>query len=113
MNDLSKKIKKLRQESGLNSKDLAFKAGLSPAYISKLEAGEYETLTLKTLKQLSEGFGLTLKNLLEYLELINNNAKQSPSSEMITHALRSNGYTTEQSAKVLQYAEFLKQTYKK
>jgi len=112
MKTLSEKIKELREQNGLNSKELAIKSGLSPAYISKLEAGEYGTLSLETSKKLSDGFGMTLKQLLEYLGFINN-GEQSPSLDMINHALRSNGYTNDQAAKIMQYAEFLKQTNKK
>lgn len=113
MNNISKKIKELREEAGLNSKQLAEKSHLSPAYISKLESGEYETISLKTSKQLSEGLGLTLKTLLERLGFINNGEKQGSGEKMIAQSFRSEGYTAEQANKIMQYAEFLKQENKK
>lgn len=113
MSNLSKKIKELREQAGLNSKELAAKSGLSPAYISKLESGKYETLSLKTLKQLSEGLGLTLRGLLEYFDFINKGEKPGLGEELISQALSSNGYTLEQAKQIMQYAEFLKQTNKK
>ena len=113
MNNISEKIKELREEAGLNSKQLAKKSDLSPAYISKLEKGNYETISLQTLKQLSEGLGLTLKMLLEQLGFINNGEKQSLSAKMDTLSLRSDGYTFEEAQKIIEYAKFLKQENKK
>ena len=113
MNKLSKKIKELREQAGLNSRELALKSKLSPAYISKLESGEYKTLTLKTLKQLSEGLGLTLKLLLERLGFINNGEKQGSGEKMVANALRGHGFNNEQTKQIIQYAEFIKKTIQK
>lgn len=113
MKDISKKIKKLREQAGMNSKELAEKSGLSPAYISKLEKGDYETISLKTSKQLSKGLGLTLKQLLEGLGLLKNGEKRKPNKEDIKQKFRSNGYTKEQAEQIMQYAEYIKQKNKK
>ena len=111
---ISKKIKELREQAGLSPRDLATRSGLSPAYISKLESGEYETFSLKTLKQLSEGLKLTLKTLLESLGFINNDQKQNLGEEMIACSFRSNGYTAKEADKIMEYAKFIKgQTDKK
>lgn len=109
MKNISKIIKKLREDAELNSKELAEKSGLSPAYISKLEADVYDTISLKTSRQLSEGLGLTLKAFLERLGLINNGEKQGLS----VGAFRSDGYTKKQAEQIMQYAEYIKQKNKK
>jgi hypothetical protein len=70
-------------------------------------------LSLKTAKQLSEGLGLTVKQLLERLGLINNGEKPEAGEKMINHALSSSGYTAEQAKQIIEYAEYLKQKNKK
>lgn len=110
---MPKKIKELREQAGLNSKQLAKRSGLSPAYISKLEKGKYETISLQTSKQLSEGLGITLKMLLEQLGFIKNDKEQNSDAKMNDLSLRSDGYTFEEAQKIIEYAKFLKQQNKK
>ncbi len=111
MKNLSKIIKELREQAGLNSKELAEKSNLSPAYISKLEAGTYDTISLKTSKQLSNGLGLTLKAFLESLGLINKD-EQLGENAILNH-FRSDGYTKQEAEEIMQYAEYVKHKNKK
>lgn len=93
--------------SGLTATQLAERSGLSLAYISKLEGGEFKSLSLTSCKALAEGLGLALRDFLEGVGFLDNNP-ESPSFQLLTNALRKSGYTTEQAATVVKYAEFIK-----
>ena len=101
------KIKELRKKAGLSSAGLAQKAELSPAYISKLEGGEYKSMSLKTSKHLADGFGLSLKAFLETTGFLEQ-SKQSLSFQSVVDALRSNGFSDNQVQDIRQYAQFIK-----
>lgn len=107
MNDIAKKMKILREAAGLTLSELANKADLSLAYISKLESGAYKTLSLLSSRSLADGLGISLRDFLEQMGFLDNN-QERPSFELLTHALRRNGYTREQADKVVEYAEFIK-----
>lgn len=107
MKNLKITIRKLRKQAGLSSTELAKKSGLSLAYISKLEKGIYQALSLKTCKQLAHGLGLSLKDFLEKLGYLDEN-KKSPGSQIINQAFRSKGYTVSQVEQIINYAKFIK-----
>jgi transcriptional regulator with XRE-family HTH domain len=109
MNTIAREIKKLREQSGLTASGLAEKSDLSPAYISKLEDGQYKSLSLTTCKSLARGFGISLRDFLESINFLENN-KNRPSSEMISKSLRANGYTSSEIVKIMEYADFLRKT---
>lgn len=109
MNDIARKIRSLREAAGLSLSQLADKAGLSLAYISKLESGVYKTFSLLSSRSLADGLGISLKDFLEQMGFLDNN-QERPSFELLTHALRRNGYTREQADKVVEYAEYIKST---
>jgi len=67
---IAQKVRDLRQQKGLTQISLAEKSGVSSAFIHKLEAGEYDTLSIETCKQLSAGLGLTLRQFLEATGLL-------------------------------------------
>lgn len=106
MNNISDKIKKLRKQSGFSPSELADRSGLSSAYISKLENGQYKSLSLKTSKLLAEGLGMTLREFLEKMDFLEDKTK--PSLKMLNQALRDKGYTEKQIEAILDYAEYIK-----
>lgn len=59
--NLAMKIAKLRQRKGLSQKQLARLMGTSQQAISRLESGEYEGFTLKTLEKIAEATGTRVK----------------------------------------------------
>lgn len=105
--NLAEFIVQKRKEAGLSSKDLAERAGLSPAYISRIENGDYKKLTIPTAKALAEGFGLTLHAFLQEAGLLNNNDR--PSYKLITQSLRHMGYSDKEAEEVIRYARYVKQ----
>jgi len=107
MRPIKDTIKELREKLGLSQGQLAERAGLSVAYISKLEGGQYASLRVETCKALADGFGMNLREFLEEVGIIANNL-QKPSFAMVGSALRASNYTQKEIDKVMEYAKFLK-----
>jgi len=59
--NLAMKIAKLRQKKGLSQQQLAKLMGTSQQAISRLESGEYEGFTIKTLEKIAEATGTRVK----------------------------------------------------
>jgi DNA-binding XRE family transcriptional regulator len=58
---LAIKIAKLRDRKGLSQQELAKLMGTSQQAISRIESGEYEGFTLKTLEKIAEATGMRVK----------------------------------------------------
>ncbi len=58
---LALKIARLREQKGLSQAELAKLMGTSQQAISRIESGEYEGFTLKTLEKIAEATGTHLK----------------------------------------------------
>ena len=58
---LAVKIAKLREQKGLSQQEMAKLMGTSQQAISRIESGEYEGFTLKTLEKIAEATGTRLR----------------------------------------------------
>jgi len=58
---LAMKIAELREKKGLSQQQLARLMGTSQQAISRIESGEYEGFTLKTLEKIAEATGMRVK----------------------------------------------------
>jgi len=58
---LALKIAKLRERKGLTQQEFAQLMGTSQQAVSRIESGEYEGFTLKTLEKIAEATGTQLK----------------------------------------------------
>ena len=58
---LAIKIAELRDQKGLSQQELAKLMGTSQQAISRIESGEYEGFTLKTLEKIAEATGMRIK----------------------------------------------------
>ncbi|KAF0154631.1 MAG: transcriptional regulator [Syntrophaceae bacterium] len=58
---LAMKIAELRDQKGLSQQELAKLMGTSQQAISRIESGEYEGFTLKTLEKIAEATGMRIK----------------------------------------------------
>lgn len=65
MQQIAPKLRELRQQKEMTQNALAERSGVSSAFIYKLEAGEYDTLSIDTCRQLAKGFGISLRQFLE------------------------------------------------
>ena len=59
--NLAMKIAALREQKGLSQQQLAKLMGTSQQAISRIESGEYEGFTLKTLEKVAEATGMKVK----------------------------------------------------
>ena len=58
---LAMKIAKLREKKGLSQQQMAKLMGTSQQAVSRIESGEYEGFTLKTLEKIAEATGMRVK----------------------------------------------------
>lgn len=58
---LAMKIVKLREKKGLSQQQMAKLMGTSQQAVSRIESGEYEGFTLKTLEKIAEATGTKVK----------------------------------------------------
>lgn len=58
---LAMKIAKLREKKGLCQQQMAKLMGTSQQAVSRIESGEYEGFTLKTLEKIAEATGTKVK----------------------------------------------------
>ena len=58
---LAIKIARLREKKGLSQQQLAKLMGTSQQAVSRIESGEYEGFTLKTLEKIAEATGTRVK----------------------------------------------------
>jgi DNA-binding XRE family transcriptional regulator len=58
---LAMKIAKLREKKGLSQQQMAKLMGTSQQAVSRIESGEYEGFTLKTLEKIVEATGTKVK----------------------------------------------------
>lgn len=103
--DIASVISTKRKEAGITAKELAERSNLSPAYISRVESGDFQSLTLPTVRALAEGLGITLRMLLEDLGMLNN--EDRPSYKLISQSLRHMGFSDKDAEDVIRYARFL------
>jgi transcriptional regulator with XRE-family HTH domain len=58
---LAMKIAKLREKKGLSQQQMAKLMGTSQQAVSRIESGEYEGFTLKTLEKIAKATGTKVK----------------------------------------------------
>jgi transcriptional regulator with XRE-family HTH domain len=61
---IGKNLKRLRLAADLNQTELAKRSGIDQSMISKIERGEFENLTLDTLRSLTKALGCSVVELL-------------------------------------------------
>lgn len=110
-NKLPSVVREIRESLGMSSAELASKSKLSQAYISKLEDGQYQSPSLKTCRALAVGLGMTLRDFLDKIGVLDN-SHNSTGPQLIGSALRSNGYNEDQVKMLLEYADFIKRNTK-
>ena len=61
---LGNQIKSLRESKGLSQGDIEKRTGIKREYISKIETGDLENPTYKTLQKLAKGIGVSVIELI-------------------------------------------------
>lgn len=60
--DLGKRIRELRQETGLSQEKFALKIGMDRTYFASVEAGK-RNIAIVNIKKIADGLGVTLSEL--------------------------------------------------
>lgn len=63
--DLGKRIRELRQQTGLSQEKFALKIGMDRTYFASVEAGK-RNIAIINIKKISDGLGVTLSELFEF-----------------------------------------------
>ncbi len=66
--DLGKRIRELRQKTGLSQEKFALKIGMDRTYFASVEAGRWN-IAICNIKKISDGLGVTLSELFDFDEL--------------------------------------------
>lgn len=64
--DLGKRIRELRQKTGLSQEKFALKIGMDRTYFASVEAGK-RNIAIVNIKKIADGLGVTLGKLFESL----------------------------------------------
>ena len=75
-------VKRIREENGINQRELSRRSGVSQATISRLEAGISQEVRSSTLKHLADALGVSTSALLNEKQDDANSAHE-PSSDLV------------------------------
>jgi transcriptional regulator with XRE-family HTH domain len=103
---LARLLKELRENAGLSQNALATRAGVSAAFINKLEDGAYSTLSVDKTRDLAKGLGMSFRDFLEAVGLLDESATPNADAALAS-ALRKRKMNEEQVQKVVSYADFI------
>jgi transcriptional regulator with XRE-family HTH domain len=109
MRQLATMLRELRQEVGLSQNALAEKAEVSPAFVYKLEAGEYSTLSIDKSRQLAKGLGMTFRDFLEAVGLLEDSSTPQVNAALAS-ALRQRKLTPNQVKQLISLTEVMEKS---
>ena len=66
--DLGKRIRELRQKTGLSQEKFALKIGMDRTYFASVEAGK-RNIAICNIKNIADGLDVTLSELFDFEEL--------------------------------------------
>jgi len=64
--DLGKRIRELRQQTGLSQEKFALKIGMDPTYFASVEAGK-RNIAIVNIKKIADGLEVSLSELFKEL----------------------------------------------
>lgn len=103
--NLGSKLKQLRARAELSQSTLAERAGVSPAFVYKLEAGEYDSLSIDKSRQLAKGLQMTFRDFLEAVGVLEESG--TPQADLaLSSALRSRKLTESQVKRIVSFVNF-------
>ena len=65
--DLGKRIRELRQQTGLSQEKFALKIGMDRTYFASVEAGK-RNIAIVNIKKIADGLGVSLSELFVFEE---------------------------------------------
>lgn len=69
-NEFGNKARKLREVLGISQRQCAFKIGITPTYLSKIERGEFQPPSEDIIKKMAEIFNYDSDELLSYADKV-------------------------------------------
>lgn len=63
--DLGKRIRELRQKTGLSQEKFSLRIGMDRTYFASVEAGK-RNISIVNIKKISDGLGITLSELFAF-----------------------------------------------
>ena len=112
MTTLSHALRDLRESAKLTREALAEKADVSPAFIYKLEAGKYSTLSIDKSRDLAKGLGLTFRDFLEAVGLMEDEATPNANAALAS-ALRKRKLDDNQINSVVSFIQLMEKNSKR
>lgn len=112
MRKLASALKELRLRAKLSQETLAERAKVSSAFIYKLEAGTYATLSIDKSRQIAEGLGMVFRDFLEAVGVLEDTS--TPKADLaLASALRKRKLNDDQVNQVVSFVEFVEKGAKK
>lgn len=74
-NEFAARIKELRNATGLSQERFALKIDMDRTYYASVEAGK-RNISLKNIKKIADGFGVSLEELFKNMWGVNNGKKR-------------------------------------
>jgi transcriptional regulator with XRE-family HTH domain len=93
-------VKILRKMKKLSQEQMRQKADLSSGYLSRLEAGEYDSPSITHIAKMAQALDMSLRDLLEQAKLI-------PTETTFEGALRGEGANEEQIKQITDYKSYV------
>ncbi len=104
-------LKKLRPDGKPSLREISQRAGLDQGFLSKLEAGTYQTIGVDTLKKVALGYGVPFETLLVEAGYVDGESPAVP--ELATYLRTHVGLSEEGVKEVKSFIEFAKGKYGK
>jgi transcriptional regulator with XRE-family HTH domain len=108
MNNIGRNAKKMREKAEMSQSQLAEAAEVSIAFISKLEGGKFQTLSLEICKNMADGLSLTLQAFLSGLGFFDEEEKQADTRQMVLQALRRDGLTKQKAQEAYNLIQYVR-----
>lgn len=108
---LHKSLKELREQAQLSQNELARRSDISVGFISKLEAGLYKTLSIDKSKQLANGLGMTFRDFLAAVGLLDGHSTPN-ATQMITAALRTRSFSDDEISEIVGHVNYIESKHK-
>ncbi|GEM_PF-3942193 len=112
MQKLASALRELRESANISRDALAEKAEVSAAFIYKLEAGAYTTLSIDKSRNIAKGLGLSFRDFLDAVGLLDDSSTPK-ADQVLTIALRKRKLNDGQVKQIVSFVEFIEKSSKK
>lgn len=104
--ELGARLFDVRRLRGLSLKAVADRAGISPAYLQKLERGEVTAPSPHVLHRLAEALRVSYSQLMKLAGYVLRRKDEAPGASILAQALNSEGLTEDELAALAAYLKW-------